>query len=282
MPAKAKETEEFGIEKAEAGKFVQLVIFKLGEEEFGVDIHDVREIMTMREITPVPQSPPFIEGIINIRGQIVVVINLEKRFLLVREKPEPSKHILIAEIERNLFGLKVDEVTEVYRLPEANIRPAPSIIATKIHTDYLKGVGIVDERLLILLDSKKVLSEKELAELAKLGEEYRRVIKAKEKPEEEKAEEEKKKEEKVLKKAEERWKEVKVEKPKEEKGVEVEEKPKVEEKKEPEKVEKKEGPEEKKEKPKEVEVKKEKAEPKPAVKEETKPEKSKKVKKEEK
>lgn len=168
---------------------VQLVIFKLENEEYGVEIHEVREIIKRGQITHIPNAPAFVEGIINLRGKIVVVINLLKRFGTFEEAAHKGTHLIISEVNGNNFGILVDEVSEVLRIPKEDIKKAPSIIASKIHSDYLRGVGIIGERLLILLDLPKVLSEKEMVEMGELtkemkakAEEERRREKAKKKP----------------------------------------------------------------------------------------------------
>ena len=150
---------------------IQLVVFKLGNEEYGVEIHEAKEIIKKEKITRIPNTPEFVEGIINLRGKIVVVINLLKRFGSFDEEQHKGTHVIISEVEGNSFGILVDSVTEVLRTQTSNIKKAPGIIAQKIHADYLKGVGIVGEkgdRLLILLDLAKVLSEKDLVEMASL------------------------------------------------------------------------------------------------------------------
>jgi len=228
MPAQAvqmKPMAEEGIKTPE--KLRQFVVFALGGEEYGVSIQDVREIVRTGEITMVPNAPNFIRGIINLRGKIVVVIDLEKRFLLEREEEYTGKHIIIAEMGESTYGMMVDEVTEVLRLPEKDIKPAPAIITKKIHVDYLMGVGTIEERLLILLDLLKVLSEEELVELSETaGKHYRKIKpkKVEEEVKEEKPVEEVKPEEA---KAEEIKPGVKPEKPKEAK---VEAKPATEKK----------------------------------------------------
>ena len=150
---------------------IQLVVFKLGNEEYAVEIHEVREIIKKGDVTHIPNAPAFVEGIINLRGKIVVVINLLKRFGTFDEEQHKGTHIVISEVEENSFGILVDEVSEVLRISKEDIKKAPGIIASKIHADYLRGVGIVGEkgdRLLILLDLMKVLSEKDMAEMAEL------------------------------------------------------------------------------------------------------------------
>jgi purine-binding chemotaxis protein CheW len=146
----------------------QFVVFTLDKEEYGVEILDVREIVKAGKITPIPSAPDFLKGIINLRSNVVCVIDLQRRFTLERdEKEHPSKHILIAEIGTGTFGLLVDEVTDVLRVRRENIKPAPALLTTMIGIEYLKGIGTVAEKLIVFLDLSKVLSEKELVELAK-------------------------------------------------------------------------------------------------------------------
>jgi|APSaa5957512622_1039677.scaffolds.fasta_scaffold26725_5 purine-binding chemotaxis protein CheW len=151
---------------------LQLVLFKLGQEEYGVEIHEVERIIKMSEITRVPHAPNFVEGILNLRGKIVVVINLLKRFGTFKEKEHKGSHIIISNVEGNSFGIMVDGVEEVKTINKKDTRKAPGIIASKIHAEYLKGIGILEEgkRLLILIDLEKILGEKEMLEMAKLTE----------------------------------------------------------------------------------------------------------------
>ena len=164
---------------------LQLVVFKLGNEEYGVEIHESREIIKKEKVTRIPNAPEFVEGIINLRGKIVVVINLLKRFGTFDEEQHKGTHIIISEVEGNSFGILVDAVSEVLRVQASDIKKAPGIIASKIHADYLKGVGIVGERLLILLDLMKVLSEKEMVEMADLTKGMQEKARAEQKAKEE-------------------------------------------------------------------------------------------------
>ncbi len=167
----------------------QIVVFTLGNEEYGVGILDVREIVKTGTITMIPNAPDFLKGVINLRSKIVGVIDLEKRFLLKREDEEyTGKHIVIAEIGDGTFGLLVDEVTDVLRLPKEDVKLPPEMITKKIGIDYVKGIGTQGDKLIILLDLARVLSEKELIELAKAPKiEYRKIKrKKKEKAAEEK------------------------------------------------------------------------------------------------
>ena len=149
---------------------LQLVVFQLGGEEFGVEIMQVQEIIRMPEITRIPQSPEYVEGVINLRGKIIVVINLDTKFGLHSKELDDDSRIIIVEVGDNVVGMVVDSVSEVMRLASSSVEPAPEIISTKIKADYLKGVGKLDERLLILLDLERVLSEGEMSQVSAVGE----------------------------------------------------------------------------------------------------------------
>ncbi len=149
------------IPKEQEKQIVQLIVFHLEDEEFGVPISEVREIIATGPVTPIPNSPKFIVGVINVRGEVPVVINLKERFNLRKKKEMESKHIVLTEQDKNLFGLLVDEVTEVLRVEENTITKAPELV-TRVHEDYVKGVLTIDNRLILLLDLTKVLSEEDL------------------------------------------------------------------------------------------------------------------------
>lgn len=151
------------------GDLLQLVIFQLGGEEFGVEIVKVQEIIRMPEITHIPQSPDFVEGVINLRGKIIVVVNLDKRFNLNLKEADENSRIIVVEIGNNVVGMIVDSVNEVLRIPKSNVEPAPDLILSQISRDYLKGVGKIDDRLLILLDLARVMTIEEMNEIAALA-----------------------------------------------------------------------------------------------------------------
>ena len=153
----------------EEAKVIQLIVFNLGDEEYGADINQVREIIRTGTITPIPDSPDFIKGVSNIRGEIPVIIDLKARFFLPPSKREvEDRHIVITEQEKSIFGLLVDEVTEVLRIPETDIKLAPELV-TRIDREYVNGVITLENRLIILLDLSKVLSSEELARLTEFS-----------------------------------------------------------------------------------------------------------------
>ncbi|MEE8179635.1 MAG: chemotaxis protein CheW, partial [bacterium] len=153
-------------------KIVELIVFNLGDEEFAADIEQVREIIRRGTITPIPDSPDFIKGVTNVRGEITVVIDLKARFFLPLKREVESKHIVITEQEKNLYGLMVDEVSEVLRIPEKEIKSTPELV-TRIDRVYMSGVITLENRLVILIDLAKVLSEEELAKLAEFAQKHR-------------------------------------------------------------------------------------------------------------
>lgn len=150
-------------------ELLQMVVFQLGGEEFGVEIMQVQEIIRMPEITQIPQSPDFVEGVINLRGRIIVVINLNKRFNLKSKEIDEHSRIIVVEIGDNVVGMIVDSVNEVLRIHSSNVDPAPELIMSKVSRDYITGVGKMEDRLLILLDLGKVLDKKEVEDLASLA-----------------------------------------------------------------------------------------------------------------
>ena len=146
---------------------VQLVVFKLGNEEYGVPITQVKEINRLTTATKVPKSPVFIEGIINLRGQIIPIIDMKKRFDLTVVEYTADARVIVIQVGQQTFGIEVDAVSEVLRISVGNIEKAPAIVAG-IDARYITGVAKVGERLLILLDLDKLLSEEEKLELADL------------------------------------------------------------------------------------------------------------------
>jgi purine-binding chemotaxis protein CheW len=143
---------------------LQLVSFKLREEEFGVNILQVQEIIRMQEITNVPNAPDFVEGVINLRGRVIPIVDLRKRFGLEAKEHSKATRIIVVMIDQVTVGLIVDEVSEVLRIPEDTVEPPPPIVAG-IEADYIKGVGKLEDRLLILLDLNKILSQEERSSL---------------------------------------------------------------------------------------------------------------------
>lgn len=146
---------------------VQLVVFELASESFGVDIAKVREIIVMQEIVRVPRSPRLVEGIINLRGQVIPVVDLVKRFRLTSPRDENKQRIVVVDWEGMTVGLKVDAVSEVLRLDRELITP-PSPVLLNANLEYLEGIARLGERLVVLLNLQRVLSHKDSQEIASM------------------------------------------------------------------------------------------------------------------
>jgi len=134
----------------------QLVTFSLGSEEFGVDIMRVQEIIRIPPITRVPKAADYIEGVINLRGNVIPVISLRTRFGMTRAEETDLSRIVVLQVQTKVIGVRVDTVTEVLRLDSEAIEPPPPI-ALGIDSQYIRGVGKIGERLLILLDLDHIM-----------------------------------------------------------------------------------------------------------------------------
>jgi purine-binding chemotaxis protein CheW len=147
----------------------QLVIFKLGDEAFGVDILQVKEIEKMEQVvTRVPKSPKFVEGVINLRGEIVPIVDLRKRFGLSIQPLTSDTRVIIVEINENLVGMVVDQVAEVVRINVTDVLPAPEITKT-VDSYFLNGVAKFNDQLIVLLNLERTLSNDEARELSEFN-----------------------------------------------------------------------------------------------------------------
>ncbi len=142
---------------------MQLVSFLVGGEEFGIDILRVREIIRAQEFTRVPNSPDFIAGVINLRGRVIPVLSLRKRFGLEEQPHDKQTRIVVVELTGNILGFIVDSVSEVLRIPVDTFQPPPRL--GQVEREYVSGVVNVHERLLILLDVAQLMSHSGEAQL---------------------------------------------------------------------------------------------------------------------
>jgi len=154
--------------KNESGELLQLVSFKIGNEEFGVDILKVQEINKMVPITKVPNSPEFVEGVINLRGKVIPIVDLRTRLGLQKVEKNKDTRIIVVDVESRIIGFIVDSVSEVLRIP-MNITEAPPALTTGIDSEFIKSVGKLEDRLLILIDLDKILSAAEKREIASVA-----------------------------------------------------------------------------------------------------------------
>lgn len=141
------------------------VTFTLEDEIYGIDVMQVREVLRYTDISPVPGAPPYVLGIINLRGKVVAIIDTRSRFSLPRREPDDSSRILILEAGDHVVGFLVDSVSEVAELKNANIESAPDT-GSGDSNRFITGLYKRKDDLIILVDSSRLLSEDELAELA--------------------------------------------------------------------------------------------------------------------
>jgi purine-binding chemotaxis protein CheW len=143
----------------------QYLTFKLSEEIFGVDVAQVREILDYVKITKVPQTPDFMCGVINLRGSVVPVVDMNLKFGMQKRERTVNTCIVVVEVKiddsTTIIGALVDSVQEVFEIEPENIEPAPKI-GTKLKTDFIKGMGKQDDKFIIILDIDKVFSSEEL------------------------------------------------------------------------------------------------------------------------
>jgi purine-binding chemotaxis protein CheW len=144
----------------ETDEILQLVSFVIENEEFGIDILKVEEIIRLISITKIPNAPDFVEGVVNLRGRVIPVIDLRTRLGHRRKEHDNNTRVIVVNVSGVTLGFIVDSVKEVLRIPKSITEPPPSI-TTSIDTEYITAVGKLENRLLILLDLEKVLNLKE-------------------------------------------------------------------------------------------------------------------------
>jgi purine-binding chemotaxis protein CheW len=145
-------------------KDLQIVGFRIGDETYGVRISAVREIVRVPAITAVPNAPDYIEGVINLRGKIIPVMDLRKRFGIKNVEPNKKNRILVVELENKVLGLIVNSASEVLKIPPSDIE-MPDTMFQEGEVSYVTGVGKLNGRLVILLDIGKLLQRGELRRL---------------------------------------------------------------------------------------------------------------------
>ncbi len=142
----------------------QFVTFKLDEETYGIEILKVQSIIAYEEITLIPNVPNYIKGVLNLRGSVIPIIDLRLKFNMEQKEYNLFTVIMVAEIKERLIGMVVDNVADVVSIPEDNVNQSPGF-STKIDTSCIKGVGNVDDRLIIIIDVEKMLLDDEIAKI---------------------------------------------------------------------------------------------------------------------
>ncbi|BCG49076.1 Positive regulator of CheA protein activity [Citrifermentans bremense] len=156
-------SEEYG------GELIQLVSFNLEKEEYGINVLMVREIIRMLNITRVPNTPHYVEGVINLRGKVIPIINLRKKFDLMDSEYDKRTRIMVMEVVGELMGFIVDEVSEVIRISEKEIQPPPPAVSSGIEQECMAGVINQADRLLVLLDLERMFSADERRLFSNVG-----------------------------------------------------------------------------------------------------------------
>lgn len=167
-------TMEEGSTTEDSIEEIQLITFKVGLEEFGIEIESVREINRLDKITSIPRAPSFIKGVMNLRGNVIPVIDLRERFGLEKLEDSESKRVIIVEIDKKLTGLLVDSVSEVLRVSGRDVESPPEIIESDVNMEFIKAVGKIDggERIILIVNVEKILSSEEKKELETTEKEY--------------------------------------------------------------------------------------------------------------
>lgn len=151
-------------EESGSGRLIQFVTFILMDEVYGINVMQVQEVLRVTEIAPVPGAPAYVLGIINLRGNVVTVIDTRKRFGLPSSEVDDSSRIVVIESENQVVGILVDAVAEVVELHEGDIDAAPNV-GTEDSSRYIQGVATREDGLLILVDLNKLLTDEEWQEI---------------------------------------------------------------------------------------------------------------------
>ncbi|OEJ14409.1 chemotaxis protein CheW [Brachyspira hampsonii] len=157
----AEQTEQQPIESSENRVDLEdstnLVTFRLGSGEYAIDIMQAKEIIKMEKITLIPNAPDFVEGVINLRGNIIPIIDLKKRFNLEETEGDKNTGIIIVKIEDVDMGIIIDSISKVVSISNSDIQPPPPMLSG-IGQKYIKGVGKLEDKLLVVLDLEKLFA----------------------------------------------------------------------------------------------------------------------------
>jgi purine-binding chemotaxis protein CheW len=153
-------------ERLEKKEDTKILVFRVADEELGLDISCVREVLRPQEITPLPKTPSFIEGVINLRGHIVALIDLRKRLTTKEMGEETNKRIIICRVNRLIVGLTVNSLREIVGLSKEDIKPLPEVVSMQMDAEMISGIAKVDERIIPILNLEHILTKKEVGELS--------------------------------------------------------------------------------------------------------------------
>ncbi len=143
----------------------QLISFIVGAEEYGLDLLRVKEVIRMRQITWIPQAPPCVKGIINLRGDVIPIVDLRERFGLQSIEHTAMTRIIVVEVEGRPVGMVVDSASQVVRVPADQFEPPPAMMGMTAR-GFVTGVGKIDGKLIITVDADRILSTEDMREIA--------------------------------------------------------------------------------------------------------------------
>lgn len=144
----------------------QILVFHLANEELGLDIAYVREALRPQKIFPLPKTPSFIEGVINLRGHLVALIDMRKRLHVPPMEEESDRRIIVCKVNKFIVGLMVDRLREIIDLSKENFKPTPEVVSILMEEEFLAGVAIVGERVIPVLNLEHLLTQREVDELS--------------------------------------------------------------------------------------------------------------------
>jgi purine-binding chemotaxis protein CheW len=148
---------------------LQLVSFHIGDAEFAVDILNIQGINRMIEVTTVPNSPDYIDGIINLRGKVIPIVNLRRRLGMPEKEHDKNTRFIVVEVMQKVIGFIVDSVNEVLRINKSITEPPPEMVAG-VDSKFITAIGKLEDRLLILINLEKILTTSEHEEIAEIAE----------------------------------------------------------------------------------------------------------------
>ena len=149
------------------GELNQLISFEVGEEEYGLEILRVKEVIRIREITRLPRAPSFVKGIINLRGDVIPIIDLRDKFGLEAREETAQTRVIVVEVEGRLMGMVVDSASQVVRIPADQIDPPPPVLGG-FSQEFITGVGKLEDKLVILLNADAILTVDEKIALSSI------------------------------------------------------------------------------------------------------------------
>ncbi len=153
------------ISEGTKGEVQQLISFTVGEEEYGLELLRVKEVIRMRRITWLPKAPSCVKGIINLRGDVIPIVDLRERFGLQAQEQTAVTRVIVVEVEGRLVGMVVDSASQVVRIPADQFDPPPTVMG-EVSRDFITAVGKMGEKLIIMIDVDRVLSTEEMSLIA--------------------------------------------------------------------------------------------------------------------